>query len=420
MLKIDLQDILNTLRKLGPRTTRIIITLAGILVLNIYSLSVGTISPGVFTIILLGCIVFVGWNFLQRKFDISYEAELLNNKADSCVKTRQWSTAIKYFNQALFLIPTNFRAQIGKGHAYRSMADFDNAVLEYKKTLELNPDSMEAIYYLGVCYFESNRLQEAWETFMDLLKRDRGYKEAFPYVGDILKARGKNSDAADFYHKYLQLTTHIPAKIKMYERLIQVDPERAEEYRKKIEFFKPPEEELPQREVEFIDVQPIQEDIEDDGMSYQLPRMVSGIISGEDTSLEDNEIPVPRTSAKSVKIEQDFSFRKMLSPEMIYDDEEEEAKPETPQVKLSPDELMSGGHEDAAVTANPENMGSKEDKDESNQLTVLQEAKAEEKKQEPAVLSSDMKKAEKTPISSGTTEAVTSPAGVESCENREV
>ncbi|MDO5438128.1 MAG: tetratricopeptide repeat protein, partial [bacterium] len=58
------------------------------------------------------------------------------------------------------------------GNCYRQLGDFKNAVLNYKKAVEINPDNSETYYAMGVAYLEANNQDKAKEAFQISLKKD--------------------------------------------------------------------------------------------------------------------------------------------------------------------------------------------------------------------------------------------------------
>jgi putative thioredoxin len=51
------------------------------------------------------------------------------------------------------------------------------SMTELERTVEDNPDDMEARYQLAACYVLDNRMEQALEAFMQLLQRDRDFRD---------------------------------------------------------------------------------------------------------------------------------------------------------------------------------------------------------------------------------------------------
>ena len=65
----------------------------------------------------------------------------------------------------------------------RSLLDFASSVqsspslAELEKSVDSNPDDLETRYQLGACYVINDRMEDALETFMYILQRDRGFRD---------------------------------------------------------------------------------------------------------------------------------------------------------------------------------------------------------------------------------------------------
>ena len=62
------------------------------------------------------------------------------------------------------------RRRRGIDSADHEAGDIDKAVVEYKKTISLQPDDFEAYNNLGVAYMKMERYDEAIKTFFEVIK----------------------------------------------------------------------------------------------------------------------------------------------------------------------------------------------------------------------------------------------------------
>jgi tetratricopeptide (TPR) repeat protein len=61
--------------------------------------------------------------------------------------------------------PDDFNGYVRRGYAYHSKDEQEKAEADFKKALELKPDSIDATYTLGLVYKAQGRKEEAVEAF---------------------------------------------------------------------------------------------------------------------------------------------------------------------------------------------------------------------------------------------------------------
>lgn len=92
-----------------------------------------------------------------------------NNVALSYLNEGEYQKAIAVYQQ---IEPKSAETYEAIGNCYRQLGDFKNAVLNYKKAVEINPDNSETYYAMGVAYLEANNQDKAKEAFQISLKKD--------------------------------------------------------------------------------------------------------------------------------------------------------------------------------------------------------------------------------------------------------
>lgn len=91
------------------------------------------------------------------------------------------------------------------GLAYGLLDDYEQAAWWLGKALALNPDNLEARYYLGRVYFTQNRFAEAIEAFEALLARDRRHVKAQNNLGQALGGLNNIDQARAAYRRAIEL-----------------------------------------------------------------------------------------------------------------------------------------------------------------------------------------------------------------------
>jgi cytochrome c-type biogenesis protein CcmH/NrfG len=97
--------------------------------------------------------------------------------------------------------------------SYYNRGEYEKAIEEYKRAIEINPDSVEAYYHLGMAYSSLGKYKEAVEAYGRAIRIKPEYAAAYYNLG----------------HAYSNLNQHDKA-IKAFRRSIQYEPDNVEAY----------------------------------------------------------------------------------------------------------------------------------------------------------------------------------------------
>ena len=102
----------------------------------------------------------------------------------------------------LAISPASEDSLLGIAACYQSMNDFDNAIVYYKKALEVAPKNAEIPYYIGYLYSEQQKWAEAEEYLKKSisLNPECEAKNLLPYVMQNFTVAEYN-DAVNLYEK---------------------------------------------------------------------------------------------------------------------------------------------------------------------------------------------------------------------------
>ena len=129
------------------------------------------------------------------------------------IELNEYEQAIKDFNKVIELNPNYAEDYYGRGYAYAELNEYERAIEDYDRTIALNPKFAEAYYNRGLAYAELNE-----------------YKRA---IEDYGKAIALNPDDAGAYNNrglaYAELKEHERA-IEDYDRAIELNPDDAAAY----------------------------------------------------------------------------------------------------------------------------------------------------------------------------------------------
>ena len=88
---------------------------------------------------------------------------------------------------------------MGRGETSFAKGDFDQAIEEYSRALEMDPKLYLAAVYVGDMYFRQNKMEQAGEWFARAVQIDPNKEVAFRYWGDSLLHQGKMKEARAKY-----------------------------------------------------------------------------------------------------------------------------------------------------------------------------------------------------------------------------
>ncbi len=96
------------------------------------------------------------------------------DRAKSQNKSRdEYEKALKDFQKAVELNPRMPQAYNGLGYAYRKLGDYARALENYDRALRLNPKFADAIEYRGEAYLGLNQLDDAKQAYLALFAINR-------------------------------------------------------------------------------------------------------------------------------------------------------------------------------------------------------------------------------------------------------
>src|SRR5215470_5560106 len=90
-------------------------------------------------------------------------------------------------------------AVMSRGEAAFARGDFDHAIQEYSRALEMDPKLYLAAVYVGDMYFRQKKMDQAGEWFARAIQIDRDQEVAYRYWGDSLLMQGKMKEARTKY-----------------------------------------------------------------------------------------------------------------------------------------------------------------------------------------------------------------------------
>jgi tetratricopeptide (TPR) repeat protein len=130
--------------------------------------------------------------------------------ADSYVQTSSWRNGETLWSQALANTSDNPLAQSNLGDALMRKGQLDDAVVHFRKALEINANFAEANNSLGYVLMKKGQMDEAVVHFRKALEINANFAEANNNLGYVLMKKGQLDDAVVHFRKALEVNAEYP------------------------------------------------------------------------------------------------------------------------------------------------------------------------------------------------------------------
>ena len=131
------------------------------------------------------------------------------------------------------------------GAVFAKQNKIDEALLNYKKSIKINPNYFQAYNNLGACMYSLGKIDEAIQNYQQVIKLEPNHADAHNNLGAAYKELGENEKAIKFYEKAIEIQpNHADAHnnlgaaykelgenekaIKFYEKAIEIQPNHAD------------------------------------------------------------------------------------------------------------------------------------------------------------------------------------------------
>lgn len=141
-------------------------------------------------------------NLKEVKTILSYA---LNNKAVALYRKKEYDKAISDYNKALELNPENEKIYIGRGVVYIMKEDFDKAITDFDIAIKLNPEHDESYINRGVAYGGKGEFDKAISDFDIGIDLNPHNDKAYTNRGNAYEDKGDYDKALSDYNKAIKL-----------------------------------------------------------------------------------------------------------------------------------------------------------------------------------------------------------------------
>jgi tetratricopeptide (TPR) repeat protein len=136
------------------------------------------------------------------------EAEKLAELGDSYREKGEYQQAIVELSKAIELNPEYHGALAKRGESYRMIDEYDLAIADLNRAIELDPEYSWALASRGECYYQKDNYEQAIADFTRAVELDPDYDWAFAHRGNTLR-----------------MNSEYELAIKDFDRAIELDPE---------------------------------------------------------------------------------------------------------------------------------------------------------------------------------------------------
>ncbi|MCK5706856.1 MAG: tetratricopeptide repeat protein [Candidatus Aureabacteria bacterium] len=134
-----------------------------------------------------------------------------------------------------------------RGNAYKANGNFDAAILDLEKAIEINPKFAEAYNNRGIAYYNKGNTDEAISSFNKSIEIDPRNVDAYSNRGIAYDGKGKPDEAISDFNKSIEIDPEFAnayygrgvaydnkgksdEAISDYDKAIEIDPEFAKAY----------------------------------------------------------------------------------------------------------------------------------------------------------------------------------------------
>lgn len=112
------------------------------------------------------------------------------SNANALITSGKYDEALAQLNQAIAKDPKVADYFTLRGELYRNKNDCVNAIADYSKSIELNPNNGEVYYLRAICYYFTKEYDKAWD---DVRKAQSLGVEIRPgFIQDLQDASGQS------------------------------------------------------------------------------------------------------------------------------------------------------------------------------------------------------------------------------------
>lgn len=201
--------------------------------------------------------------------DTATDEVSLYQQAEQFRYAGEYDSAKFYYKKVIQTDPANAEALFGLGNIFMSQNKYDSALKYFDQCIQIDDQYDDARYNQGLIRYYQERYDLSKQTLRDLLKGNPEYYDATLLMGDNFYAQNEYDSAMYWYEigygsgirsaalchmmayiydlknksnkaipLYQEALSYDSSKVEIYQRLAELLPAKAEEYRKLAQKFK--------------------------------------------------------------------------------------------------------------------------------------------------------------------------------------
>jgi tetratricopeptide (TPR) repeat protein len=194
----------------------------------------------------VGLLMMLCWSVPERTTTaLTVAAAIATSGALTRIQLGHWKDSETLFRHALSVTRDNWQAHFNLGVALNEGGRNDDAIMEYKRALQIRPLYVEARNNLGAALWRAGEKEVAITHWREAIRIKPDAAEAHRNLGLALRQQGRMEDAVDHYRQALRTQpedaeTHnglgsalmrldrVPEAIEQFEHAVQIKPAYAE------------------------------------------------------------------------------------------------------------------------------------------------------------------------------------------------
>ncbi|MFC2083867.1 tetratricopeptide repeat protein [Bacteroidota bacterium] len=115
--------------------------------------------------------------------------------------------------------PNDQKSLLKLAHLLNDSGFYERAIVNYKKYLYNQPEEVDVIIDMGVCYFQLKKYDDALYTMKQALKIDSNHQIGHFNLGVVYKASGNESEANNWWTKTVEINPNSKIALRAKELL---------------------------------------------------------------------------------------------------------------------------------------------------------------------------------------------------------
>lgn len=128
------------------------------------------------------------------------------NRGEDHKGREKFDDALADYTKAVELNPDYVNAYVSRGVTNSEMGEYDSAFANFDKAIEMEPDNAEAYYNRGITYGRKGEYDNAFVNFNRAIELNSVHEEAYNARGNVYAEKGQYDRAIADYDKAIKLT----------------------------------------------------------------------------------------------------------------------------------------------------------------------------------------------------------------------